>query len=101
MIGAAGLTTVVIRGHTLSQNMTAATVLAQDKLESIYATAYTDVSNAHEVITTDNRQQFIRIVDVEDAIPASGVKTVSITVHWAKSDIPDHRVVLKTIVFEN
>jgi hypothetical protein len=81
--------------------MTSATVLAQDKLESIYATTYTDVSSAYEVITTANRRQYIRTVDVEEDTPAAGMKTVSITVHWAKSDIPDHHVRLKTIVFEN
>lgn len=101
MLGAAGLTAVVIRGHALSRHMTSATVLAQDKLESVYATAYTDISNAYDVITTDDRQQYIRTVDVAADIPTAGMKTVAITVRWARSDVPDHQVVLKTIVFEN
>lgn len=92
---------MIIRGNTLSRHVTSATILAQDKLESIYASAYTDVSNAYEVITTDNRRQYIRTVEVTEDTPASGMKTVSITVRWAKSDTPGHQVLLKTIVFKD
>ena len=101
MLFTPGCTSVIIRGHTLSQKMTSATVLAQNKLESIYATTYTDLSTTSEVITTDNRQQYICTAEVEEDTPAAGMKTVSITVRWAKSDILNHQVRLKTIVFEN
>ena len=99
-MGVAGLTIIVIRGNTLSQKLTAATVLAQDKLESIYGIAYPDVADEHEVITTDNRRHYIRTVDVTENAPALGMKMVSVTVRWAQSDTPDHQVRLKTIVFE-
>ena len=101
LLGAAGLTTVTLHGHQRSQHLTSATILAQDKLESIYTMAYTDVSDAYEVITTDNHQQYIRTVEVAEDIPTSGTKTVAIAVHWAHSDIPEPQVLLKTIVVEN
>ena len=99
MLGVAGLTIIVIRGNTLSQQLTAATLLAQDKLESIYGTDYADVADEHEVVTTDNRRQYIRTVEITEDAPALGMKIVSITVRWAQSDTPDHQVLLKTIVF--
>lgn len=101
MLGVSGLTIVIIQGNTLSQKLTAATLLAQDKLEAIYSTSYNEVLNEREVITTDNRRHYIRTVDVIEDSPDLDMKTVSITVHWANRDTSAQQVQIQTIVLKN
>lgn len=101
MLGVSGLTLITIRGNAISQQLTAATLLAQDKLEAIYGTHYTEVSNEEEVIKTDNRRRYIRTVDVIEDSPALDMKSVSITVRWENSDTHAQQVQIQTIVLKH
>ena len=101
MLGVSGLTIVIIQGNVLSQKLTAATLLAQDKLESIYGANYSEVLNEREVITTVNRRQYIRTVNVKEDSPAVDMKTVSIIVRWTNSDTTAQKVQIQTIVLKN
>jgi prepilin-type N-terminal cleavage/methylation domain-containing protein len=101
MLGVSGLTLVTIRGNAISQQLTAATLLAQDKLEAIYGTPYTKVSNEKEVIKTDKRRRYIRTVDVREDSPALDMKSVSITVRWENSDTHAQQVQIQTIVLKH
>jgi prepilin-type N-terminal cleavage/methylation domain-containing protein len=100
MLGVSGLTIITIRGNAISQQLTAATLLAQDKLEAIYGTHYTEVSNEEEVIKTDNRRHYIRTVDVIEDSPALDMKSVSITVRWENSNTHAQQVQIQTIVLK-
>lgn len=96
MLGLAGLTTVIVRSNTLSQQITTATVLAQDTLEALQTLGYTSVIPTTG-ITISNRHRYTRSVGVVEEHPATGIKTVAITVTWGPEDA-QHQVDLKTIL---
>jgi Tfp pilus assembly protein PilV len=99
MLGLSGLTTVIVRKNTLSQQITTATVLAQDKLEALHNTRYDSLTDEQD-ITTSNRNPYRRAVNVIDSTPAPGMKTVAVTVSWGSEDA-EHHVTLQTIIIEN
>lgn len=99
MLGLSGLTTVIVRENTLSQQITTATVLAQDKLEALHNTGYDSLTDEHD-ITTSNRNSYRRAVNVMDGAPAPGMKTVAVTVSWGPHDAA-HHVALQTIIIED
>ena len=100
MLGLSSLNSIIVRGNSSSQKLTTATLLAQDKLESLHQAAYLSVVNESEEITTVERQVYHRRVNVADDTPAAGMKTVVVSVRWAKSDTPDYQVELQTILTE-
>jgi prepilin-type N-terminal cleavage/methylation domain-containing protein len=83
--GLMSLTVGTIRGNTISNKMTAATLLAQDKLEHVkrlgYATAATAVGTEHYG-TIPNFPAFKRVTAVANNTPATAVKTVTVMVSW-------------------
>jgi type IV pilus assembly protein PilV len=99
MLGLSGLTTVIVRENTLSQQITTATVLAQDKLEALHNTGYDSLADEQD-IATSNRNPYRRAVNVIDSAPAPGMKTVAVTVSWGPEDA-EHHVTLQTIILED
>jgi type IV pilus assembly protein PilV len=99
MLGLSSLTTVIVRKNTLSQQITTATVLAQDKLEALHNSGYDSLADAQD-IATSNRNPYRRAVNVMDSIPAAGMKTVAVTVSWGPKDA-EHHVTLQTIFIED
>jgi Tfp pilus assembly protein PilV len=99
MLGLSGLTTVIVRENTLSQQITTATVLAQDKLEALHNTGYDELTNEQD-IATSNRNPYRRAVNIMDSTPAPGMKTVAVTVSWGPEGA-EHHVTLQTITIED
>jgi Tfp pilus assembly protein PilV len=99
MLGLSGLTTVIVRKNTLSQQITTATVLAQDKLEALHNTGYDSLTEEHE-ITTSNRNPYRRAVNVADGTPSAGMKTVAVTVSWGPESA-EHHVTLQTLFIKD
>lgn len=98
MLGAAGLTIVLIQGNTFSHMLTTATILAQNKLEVIQDTVYTAITGSEETVLADDHGQYTRTVNVTKNQPAAGMKTVEVVVSWQVPAQRQHSVVLKTIV---
>jgi prepilin-type N-terminal cleavage/methylation domain-containing protein len=101
MLGLSGLTTVIIHGNTLSQRMTIATVLAQDKAEAMHNMPYKQLASQVESILTDNQSRYTRRTEVTDNTPGQGMKTVSIAVYWTQSKSAKRHVSLQTIVIDD
>ncbi len=101
MLRLSGLTTVVIHGNTLSQKITMATILAQDKVEVVQNTPYDQLKNEKEELITPNQSYYTRQTKVANNTPRRGMKTVSIAVYWTQTNSTDRHVSLKTIVFDD
>ncbi len=98
LLGMAALTTGIINSNKLSNRISAATVLAQDKMEEIQSTEYASVADDTEDYNSiSDYPLYKRITDVTDDDPAAGMKKITVTVYW---DSDNHSVVLKTILAE-
>lgn len=82
---------MAIQGNTLGNRMTAAVTLAQDKIEELRGLSYSQIVSGE-----DNSGVYTRVWDVQDDTPATGLKTVTVTVSW--QDTIPHQVSLKTII---
>ena len=79
----------VINGNDFSKRMAVATMLAQDKLEELKNLSYTD-SNlsagdhpaSSETLTLTGGGSYTRRWNVAVDTPATGMKTMTITVQW-------------------
>jgi type IV pilus assembly protein PilV len=99
-LGLMSLTVGTIRGNTISNKMTAATTLAQDKIEHVKRLGYTNATTAvgtEHYGTIPNSPSFKRVTAVANDTPATAVKTVTVTVSW-ESDA--RSVESRTIVAE-
>ena len=100
ILGMAALTVGIINGNKLSNNLSAATTLAQDKMEDVRRLGYTGTS-ATTATDTENYSSitgyatFKRVVVTTVDSPAPGMKTITITTYW---DSDGHSVELKTIL---
>lgn len=101
MLGLSGLTTVIIHGNSLSQKVTMATILAQDKLEAVQTSDFNTLANEKEDIITDNHRHYTRVTNVADNTPSQGMKTVSITVSWTTRDSTQRHISLKTMLVDD
>ena len=98
LLSLATLAGTVIRGNSFSNKMTAATTLAQEKLEDIQRQGYASASSATENYSSiTGYEAYKRVTTVAADTPAAGMKTVTVTVSW---DADAHSVVLKTILAE-
>ena len=100
LLGMASLTVGIIKGNNLSNDLTTATTLAQDKIEKIRSdsdASYASVASETKAPCTDFTE-FQREVTVVPNSPASGMKTVTVKVYWGPSDV--HHVELNTILAE-
>ncbi len=101
MLGLSGLTTVIIHDNSLSQKVTMATILAQDKLEAVQTSNFNTLANEREDIITDNHRHYTRVTSIADNTPRQGMRTVSIAVYWTTRDSTQRHVSLKTIVIDD
>ena len=97
LLGMAALITGIINSNKLSNRISTATVLAQDKMEKIRGVGY---AGADAEVGTDpyggvDFPLYKRITGVVAGDPAAGMKKITVTVYW-ESD--DHSVVLNTIL---
>ena len=96
LLGMAALVTGIINSNKLSNRISAATVLAQDKMEEIKIIGYDDASGGTEDYNTIlDYPLYKRVTNVVAGNPATGMKKITVTVYW-ESD--DHSVVLNTIL---
>ncbi len=94
LLGTAALITGIIRGNKVSNRITTATTLVQDKMEEIKNKKYLNVA-AEPLSIITNYPLYKRKVDVDPL--GTNMKTVTVTVSW---DSDAHSVELKTILAE-
>jgi len=97
LLGMASLTVAIIKGNKLSNDMTTATTLAQDKMEDVRRQGYSDVTAETKAACPSPYSQYERKVEVSDDDPATGMKTITVTAYW-QSAVKEHSVELKTIL---
>jgi type IV pilus assembly protein PilV len=100
LLGMAALTTGIINSNKLSNRISTATVLAQDKMEDIKRIGYSGMPTSDTTTTEDynsitNYSLYKRVTFTDVANPDAGMKTVTVTVYW---DSDAHSVELKTIL---
>ena len=97
LLGTAALITGIINSNKLSNRISTATVLAQDKIEEIKRVGYAaaDAEAVPDPYGGVNFPLYKRITDVVAGYPAAGMKTITVTVYW---DSDTHSVELKTIL---
>ena len=85
LLGTAALITGIINSNKLSNRITTATTLAQDKMEEIKRDGYSNAANEARVSLTSPYDQYEREVTVIDPSPAANMKTVTVKVYWESS----------------
>jgi type IV pilus assembly protein PilV len=100
LLGMAALITGIINSNKLSNRISTATVLAQDKMEDVRRlgfsgtpTSDTTATEAYNSIT--NYSLYKRVTFTDVANPAAGMKKITVTVYW---DSDAHSVALQTIL---
>ncbi len=100
LLGMAGLTTSIIHGNMLSNKVTTATTLGQDRMEHFRRLGYS-TTPAADTTTTEgynsisNYSSYKRVSFIDVNSPSAGMKTITVTVYW-NSDAGS--VELKTIL---
>ena len=93
LLGTAALITGIIKGNQISNRLTIATTLAQDKMEEIKGDSYSNAVTETKAFLPSPDDQYEREVTVDDS-SATDMKTVTVTVYWGS----DKSVVLQTIL---
>jgi len=98
LLGMASLTVGIINGNKFSNDLSKATVLAQDKMEDIRRVGYTGVSDETkaELPTPDN--EYKREVIVTPHSPGTNMKSISVKIHWGGASKEEHDVQIETIL---
>jgi len=86
-----------IQGNTLSQNMTTAVSLAEQRVEQLKDTPYAQIPPSESVTVTAANRNFTRQVTVTDSSPLLNTKTVSVLVTW-QDKAKTHTVPLIVII---
>ena len=100
LLGTAALITGIINGNKVSNRITTATVLAQDKMEEIKRIGYSgmptsDTTTTEPYNSITNYSLYKRVTFTDVVNPAVGMKTVTVTVSW---DSDNSSIELKTIL---
>ncbi|MBW2737749.1 MAG: prepilin-type N-terminal cleavage/methylation domain-containing protein [Deltaproteobacteria bacterium] len=85
LLGTAALITGIINGNKVSNRITTATVLAQDKMEEIKSVSYANAVSEIRAFLPSPDDKYEREVTVVDDSPAANMKTVTVTVYWESS----------------
>ena len=96
LLGMATLTGSIVRNNKLSNDLTTATTLAQDKMEDIRANGYAAAVSETKTACATPFSEYQREVTVNNDTPASGMKEITVIVFWGPSDA--HSVVIKSIL---
>ncbi len=86
LLGTAALITGIIKGNKVSNRITTATTLAQDKMEEIKRDGYSNAGDETKASLPSPYDQYERKVTVIDPSPAANMKTVTVTVYWESSE---------------
>ncbi len=87
------LTTGVIKGNMQSKKATTATMLARDKLEYFKGIGYENIVGTDTVSNDFYLQAY-----VQDNVPSTNMKTVTVNVYWNPgTSTSKHKVTLDTI----
>jgi type IV pilus assembly protein PilV len=78
LLGLASVTVMIIKSNTFSKTMTTATTLADDKMEQLKKTSYAALSSGTDTLESI----YTRTWTVTQNSPATGMKTVVVTVQW-------------------
>ncbi|MDL1967563.1 MAG: prepilin-type N-terminal cleavage/methylation domain-containing protein [Deltaproteobacteria bacterium] len=99
LLGTAALITGIIRGNKVSNRITTATMLAQDKMEKIKRAGYAgaDAEAGTEPYGGENFPLYKRITDIVSGNPETGMNNITVTVYW---DSDNGQVKLQTILAE-
>jgi type IV pilus assembly protein PilV len=81
LLGLAGLQIVAIKGNSFGQQMTAASTLAQNQLETLRQSAGS-LSNGNDTVTDQNGISYARTWTVTANAPQANMDTVNMTVSW-------------------
>lgn len=93
MFAVMSLVTIVIKGNTQSKKVTTATTLAQDKMEYFKGISYDNISGTYTV----SSDYYLEAL-VQNNIPATNTKTVTVDVYWNPGTATSsHKVTLQTI----
>lgn len=100
LLGMAALTAGIIKGNKLSNEMTTATTLAQDKMEDIRRLGYSGTAASDTTVTENygsitGYAAYKRITLTDVGNPGTNMKTITVTVFW---DSDGHSVQVKTIL---
>ncbi|MBC2696509.1 MAG: prepilin-type N-terminal cleavage/methylation domain-containing protein [Desulfobacteraceae bacterium] len=96
LLGTAALITGIINSNKLSNRITTATTLAQDKMEEIKSVSYSNAVSEIRAFLPSPDNKYEREVTVVDDSPAGNMKTVTVAVFWESSK----SVSLQTILAE-
>ena len=94
LLGMAALITGIINSNKLSNRISTATVLAQDKMEDIKSVVYSNAVSETRAFLPSPYDKYERKVTVLDDSPDTNMKTVTVTVYWESSK----SVILQTIL---
>lgn len=97
LLSLAGLQGTAIQGNRQGNMISQATVLAEDRIETIRNTDYDLVNDTTFPSAIENFDNvFDRTTLIETDVPLVGLKRITVTVQW--NDIREHRIELRTIV---
>lgn len=85
LLGTAALITGIIRSNQVSNRVSTATTLAQDKMEDIKRLGYSNAVSETKAFLSSPYNNYEREVTVVDGSPATGMKTVTVEVYWESS----------------
>jgi len=96
LLGVARLTVGVMEGNRASRHHGVATLLAQDRIESLKGLAGgSPVTATEDYGTIPGFPPYRRVTDVRPDTPEAGLSTVTVTVHWRRDA---RSAVLRTIL---
>ncbi len=93
LLGLCGATVMAMKGNSLSQMSTKATIMAKDKIEGLKNLNYAQVASGSDIPETNYARQWT----VADASPVTDAKTIAVTVSWTWQGLA-RNVTLTTII---
>ena len=83
LLGLCGASVMAMKGNSLSQMSTKATVMAKDKMEGLKNLNYTQVASGADTPEADyTRQWTVATVTPDVSLPNNTYKSIAVTVSW-------------------
>jgi type IV pilus assembly protein PilV len=96
LLALAGLQITALRGNALSRSMTTAVSIAEQSIEQLKNTPYTDIEAEASTQVTASHLQFTRQITVTDG-PLPNTKSVSVLISW-QDQARTHTLPIATII---
>ena len=96
LLALAGLQITALRGYALSRRITTATSIAEQRIEQLKNTSYTNIQAEAATPVTASNLHFTRQVTVTNG-PLPNTKSVSVLVSWQEQSKP-HTLPIVTII---